>query len=63
MAKIQPPNTVGRQIYLPADLHRKIKALTAHGEADDLIIHCLTESIGRRYKQLIEKEHSKINKD
>jgi hypothetical protein len=60
MAKQQPPNTKGHTLFLPNELHRKIKVLTKYGTADDLIIECVEEGISLRWKDWIAQEYAKV---
>jgi hypothetical protein len=62
MPKKQPTNTVGRVIFLPKDLHQKIKAMVEHGEVDGLIVECLEEGVGTRYRRWLKKENAKLGK-
>jgi hypothetical protein len=62
MPKKQPPNTIGRVIFLPKDLHQRVKAMVGHGEADDLLIDVLEEGISSRYRRWLKRENAKLEK-
>jgi len=62
MPKKQPPNTVGRVIFLPKDLHQRVKAMVGHGEVDSLILECLEEGILTRYRRWLKRENVKLEK-
>jgi hypothetical protein len=59
MPKKQPPNTVGRVIFLPKDLHERVKALVGHGEVDGLIVECISEAIETRWKRWLKRQNAK----
>jgi hypothetical protein len=62
MAKLQPPNTVSHQLFLPIDLDKKAKMLAEYGKVDALIIECLEEAIGPRYEKWLKHELAKVSR-
>ena len=60
MAKTKPPGYNSLNVYLPEDLHNKIKSLVKFGKANDLIVECLAEAIAPRWKEWIERHHAEL---
>ncbi len=63
MAKVQPPDTTGHQLYLPNELDRKLKLLAKYGTVDDFIIKCIEEGLEPHWKEYITKEYAKVQKE
>jgi len=63
MAKKKPAGTVTHQIFLSAELHKKVTTLTTYGEADSLIVTCVEEGIAPRWKKWLEQETNKLRYD
>jgi hypothetical protein len=49
-------------IFLPKDLHQRVKAMVGHGEVDSLILECLEEGILTRYRRWLKRENVKLEK-
>ncbi len=63
MAKTQPPNTTGHQLYLPNELDRKIKMLARYGKVDDFIIKCIEAGIEPPWKEYVTQEYARLQQD
>lgn len=50
-------------IYVPSELHDRIKTLARYGTADDLIIECITESVRPRWEKWLKQEYEKLSYD
>jgi hypothetical protein len=62
MAKAQPPNTTGHQLYVPNELHQKVKLLASYGTVDDFIIKCIEEGVEPHWREYVTKEYAKVQK-
>ena len=60
MGKHQPPNTKGHQLYIPDELHQKLKLLFAHGTVDDFIIKCIEAGIKPHWEEYVTREYAKV---
>jgi len=56
MGKKQPPNTTGHLLFVPDDLHQKLKILAKYGEVDDLIIRCIRDGFEPHWRKFISQE-------
>lgn len=63
MAKKQPPGTVPHTIFLPEELHGRVKAMAPYGTADDLIVECVKEAIEGRWREWVKKQAKQIGYD
>jgi hypothetical protein len=61
MAKPQPPNTTGHQLFLPNELDRKLKLLAPYGTVDDFIIKCIEDGMDRRWREYVSREYARLN--
>ena len=60
MAKQQPPDTTGHQLYLPNELHQRIKVLAKYGTVDDFIIGCIKEGFEPLWKEYVTQEYARL---
>lgn len=56
MGKPRPPGTVPHTIFLPEELHKRVKAMASHGTTDDLIIECVKEGMEKRWKEWVKQQ-------
>jgi hypothetical protein len=61
MAKVQPPDTTGHQLYLPNELDRKLKLLAKYGTVDDFIIKCLEAGLAPHWKEYVAQEYARLH--
>ncbi|HUK26351.1 MAG TPA: hypothetical protein VLV49_17355 [Terriglobales bacterium] len=63
MAKSQPPNTTGHQLFIPNELDRKIKMLAAYGTVDEFIITCIEAGLEPHWKNYVSQEYARLQDD
>jgi hypothetical protein len=61
MAKSQPPDTKGHQLFLPKELDQKLKLLAPYGTVDDFIIKCVREGLEPYWREYITQEYASLN--
>jgi len=63
MGKAQPKDTVSHYIFLPKELHERVTKVAKYGEADDLIIECVSEAMEKRWREWLRHEAKKLGYD
>jgi hypothetical protein len=63
MAKQQPPNTKGHTLFLPNELHQKLKLLASYGTVDNFIIQCIEDGLAPRWKEYVAEEYARLQEE
>lgn len=63
MPKQKPPGTVTHTIFLPEAVHKQVATIAGYGEADDLIVECVTEAMKPRWEKWLKREYKKLGYD
>jgi hypothetical protein len=61
MGKTQPPNTKGHQLFIPNELHGKLKLLASYGTVDDFIIKCIEAGMAPHWRDYVSQEYARLN--
>jgi hypothetical protein len=63
MPKQRPPGTVTHTIFLPDEVHKQVASVAGYGEADDLIIECITEAMKPRWEKWLKQQAKELGFD
>ena len=63
MAKKQPPDTKTHTIFLPNEVHNRVKTLAGYGEVDALIVECVKEAIEWRWREWMKQQAKQMGCD